>query len=32
VATGALEIRIWHDSRMVQSVTYPLKEFPGVHF
>ena len=31
-ARGALEIRIWHDSRMVQSVTYPLKEFPGVHF
>ena len=32
VARGALEIRIWHDSRMAQSVTYPLKEFPGVHF
>jgi hypothetical protein len=31
-ARGVLEIRIWHDSRMVQSVTYPLKEFPGVHF
>ena len=32
VARDALEVRIWHDSRMVQSVTYPLKEFPGVHF
>ncbi|MCJ7763655.1 MAG: hypothetical protein MUO90_00630, partial [Dehalococcoidales bacterium] len=32
VARGALEVRIWHDNRMVQSVTYPLKEFPGVHF
>ena len=29
---SALEIRIWWDKRMVQSVTYPLKEFPGVHF
>ena len=28
----ALEVRIWHDNRMVQSVTYPLKEFPRVHF
>ncbi|MFC1982421.1 hypothetical protein ACFLV5_01335 [Chloroflexota bacterium] len=25
VARGALEVRIWHDNRMVQSVTYPLK-------
>ena len=32
VARGALEVRIWHDNRMVQSVTYPLKEFPRVHF
>jgi len=32
VARDALEIRIWYDNRMVQSVTYPLKEFPGVHF
>ncbi|MFC2059652.1 hypothetical protein ACFLTZ_00985 [Chloroflexota bacterium] len=32
VARGALEVRIWHDNRMVQSFTYPLKEFPGVHF
>ena len=31
-ARSASEIRIWHDSRMVQSITYPLKEFPGVHF
>lgn len=29
---GALEVRIWWDNRMVQSVTYPLKEFPRVHF
>ena len=29
---SALEIRIWWDKRMVQSVTHPLKEFPGVHF
>jgi len=29
---GALEIRIWWDNRMVQSVTYPLKEFPRVQF
>jgi len=29
---GALEIRIWWENRMVQSVTYPLKEFPSVQF
>ncbi len=29
---GAMEIRIWWDKRMVQSVTYPLKEFPTVQF
>ena len=29
---GALDIRIWWDNRMVQSVTYPLKEFPRVQF
>ncbi|MBT9165156.1 MAG: hypothetical protein DDT22_01215 [candidate division WS2 bacterium] len=28
----ALEIRIWWENRMVHSVTYPIKEFPGVHF
>jgi hypothetical protein len=28
----ALEVRIWWDNRMVHSVTYPLKEFPRVHF
>ena len=28
----AMEIRIWWDKRMVQSVTYPLKEFPTVQF
>ena len=32
VARGALEVRIWHDNQMVQSVTYQLKEFPRVHF
>jgi len=32
VERGALEIRVWWDNRMVQSVTYPLKEFPRVHF
>jgi len=29
---GALEMRIWWDNRMVQSVTYPLEEFPRVQF
>jgi len=29
---GALEIRIWWNSRMVHSVAYPLKGFPRVHF
>jgi hypothetical protein len=29
---GALELRIWWKERMVQSVTYPLKEFPRVQF
>ena len=29
---GALEIRIWWNSRMVHSAAYPLKEFPRVHF
>jgi len=28
----AFEVRIWWDNRIVQSVTYPLKEFPRVHF
>ncbi len=32
VERGALEVRIWWDNRMVQSVTYPLKEFPSVQF
>jgi len=32
VERDALEVRIWCDSRIVQSVTYPLKEFPRVHF
>lgn len=28
----ALEVRIWWNNQMVHSVTYPLKEFPRVHF
>jgi len=32
VERGALEMRIWWENRMVQSVTYPLKEFPRVQF
>ena len=28
----ALEVRIWWENHMVQSVVYPLREFPGVHF
>jgi hypothetical protein len=27
-----LEIRIWWENRMVHSVTYPIREFRGVHF
>ena len=27
VARGALEVRIWWENRMVNSVTYPLREF-----
>jgi hypothetical protein len=32
VKRGALEVRIWWENRMVNSVTYPLNEFPRVHF
>jgi len=32
VERGALEVRIWWENRMVQSVTYPLREFPRVQF
>jgi len=32
VERDALQVRVWHDNRMVQSVTYPLKEFPRVQF
>jgi hypothetical protein len=32
IQRNAFEVRIWWDSRMVQSLTYPLREFPGVHF
>jgi hypothetical protein len=28
----AFEVRIWWDNRLVQSLTYPLKEFPRVQF
>jgi len=28
----ALEVRIWWENQMVQSVVYPIREFPGVHF
>lgn len=31
-ARGAMEIRIWWESRMKRSLVYPLKEFPQVHF
>ncbi len=29
---GIMEARIWWNNQMVQSITYPLKEFPRVHF
>ena len=32
VERGAFEVRIWWENRMVNSVTYPLKEFPSVQF
>jgi len=32
VERGALEVRIWWENRMVNSVTYPLREFPTVQF
>jgi len=32
VERGALEVRIWWENQLVQSVAYPLKEFPKVHF
>ncbi len=32
IRMDALEVRIWWDNRMVQSLTYPLREFPRVHF
>ena len=32
VERGALEVRIWWENRMVQSVIYPLKEFLRVQF
>ena len=32
VPRGALEVRIWWDNQLVQSVAYPLNEFPKVQF
>ena len=32
VERAALEVRIWWENRMVNSVTYPLREFPRVQF
>jgi len=32
IQRDVMEIRIWRESQMVQSVVYPLKEFPEVHF
>jgi len=32
VERGALEVRIWWENRMVNSVIYPLREFPTVQF
>ena len=29
---GAVEVRIWWNNQMVHSVTYPISQFPGVHF
>jgi len=31
-AREALELRIWWENQMLQSVVYPLREFPDVHF
>ncbi len=32
IERDALEVRLWWDNQMVQSVTYPIKEFPRVQF
>jgi hypothetical protein len=32
IQRDAFEVRIWWENQMVQSLTYPLKEFPRVHF
>lgn len=32
IQRDALEIRIWWEAQMVQSVVYPLNGFPKVHF
>ena len=30
--TGALEVRIWWSNHLIQSLAYPLSDFPRVHF
>ncbi len=30
--TGSMDVRIWRGNKLAHSVTYPLKEFPTVHF
>jgi hypothetical protein len=32
VERGTLEVRIWWEKQMVQSLTYPLRDFPRVQF
>jgi hypothetical protein len=32
IERGTLEVRIWWNNQIVQSIVYPLKEFPRVHF
>jgi len=32
ISHNSLEIRIWWESRLVHTLTYPLSEFPRVHF
>jgi hypothetical protein len=32
VERGAIEAQIWWETRLVQSLTYPIKDFPRVQF
>jgi hypothetical protein len=32
IQRGAMEVRVWWRDKMVNSVVYPLGEFPSVHF